>query len=187
MQLWNVGMLQRYYTVLYPRKPSSSVIVVNDYHVRFQVLTAASMMFGIVFWDVLPYFTPQYIPEDSSQQNDYHLCEEMWAVRPQLLEAPFIPPNLRAVLGRAMGLTISSLPLTAEAWGQSVWYLWRTKWHWDRFFSEFRSPLSTTFDRGSPFSYIIWGLNSRPHWWLHFRHSHLVDMNNKGCVANYLS
>jgi hypothetical protein len=62
------------------------------------------------------HFTRQYIPEDSSQQNDCHLCEEMWAVRPQLLEAPFIPPNLRAVLGRAMGLTISCLPLTAEAW-----------------------------------------------------------------------
>jgi hypothetical protein len=49
--------------------------------VRFQVLTAASMMFRIVFWDVLPgmmeavhtsetsvdnYFTRQYIPKDNS-------------------------------------------------------------------------------------------------------------------------
>jgi hypothetical protein len=53
-------------------------------HVRFQVLTAASMKFRIVFWDVLPckislmmeaartsetsvdnYFTQQYIPEDT--------------------------------------------------------------------------------------------------------------------------
>jgi hypothetical protein len=40
--------------------------------VRFQVLTAASMMFRIVFWDVLPckiivdnHFTRQYIPEDN--------------------------------------------------------------------------------------------------------------------------
>jgi hypothetical protein len=53
--------------------------------VRFQVLTAASMMFRIVFWDVLPckmmeavrtsetsvenHFTRQYIPEDNSKQN----------------------------------------------------------------------------------------------------------------------
>jgi hypothetical protein len=48
-------------------------------HVRFQVLTAASMMFRIVFWHILSlmmeavrtsetsvdnYFTRQYIPED---------------------------------------------------------------------------------------------------------------------------
>jgi hypothetical protein len=38
--------------------------------VRFQVLTAASMKFRILFWDVLPckiivdnYFTRKYIPE----------------------------------------------------------------------------------------------------------------------------
>jgi hypothetical protein len=62
---------------------------------RFQVLTAASMMFRIVFWDILPckiivdrhsslmmeavrtsetsvdnYFTRQYIPEDNSEQNE---------------------------------------------------------------------------------------------------------------------
>jgi hypothetical protein len=43
-------------------------------HVRFQVLTAASMKFRIVFWDVLPCkivvdnnFTRQYIPEDNSE------------------------------------------------------------------------------------------------------------------------
>jgi hypothetical protein len=58
--------------------------------VRFQVLTAASMKFRIVFWDVLPckiivgrrfrgtcclhhqsvnnYFTRQYIPEDNSER-----------------------------------------------------------------------------------------------------------------------
>jgi hypothetical protein len=42
-------------------------------NVRFQVLTAASMMFRIVFWDVLPckiivdnYFTGQ---EDNSEQK----------------------------------------------------------------------------------------------------------------------
>jgi hypothetical protein len=56
--------------------------------VRFQVLTAASKMFRIVFWDVLPckivviaeavrtpetsvgnYFTRQYIPEDNSERS----------------------------------------------------------------------------------------------------------------------
>jgi hypothetical protein len=43
--------------------------------VRFQVLTAASMKFRIVFWDVVPckiifddYFTRQYIPEDNSEE-----------------------------------------------------------------------------------------------------------------------
>jgi hypothetical protein len=61
-------------------------------YVRFQVLTAASMKFRIVFWDILPckiivdnspslmmeavctsetsvdnYFTRQYIPEDNSE------------------------------------------------------------------------------------------------------------------------
>jgi hypothetical protein len=63
------------------------------FYVRFQVLTAASMMFRIVFWDVLPckiivnrrflmmeavhtsemsvdnYFTRQYIPEDNSEHQ----------------------------------------------------------------------------------------------------------------------
>jgi hypothetical protein len=33
--------------------------------VRFEVLTAASLMFGIVFWDVLPY----NIPEDNSEHH----------------------------------------------------------------------------------------------------------------------
>jgi hypothetical protein len=39
--------------------------------VRFQVLTAASMMFRVVFWDILPckMITRQYIPEDNSEQN----------------------------------------------------------------------------------------------------------------------
>jgi hypothetical protein len=53
-------------------------------YVRFHVLTAASMKFRIVFWDVLIpddggstysetlvdyYFTRQYIPEDNSEVN----------------------------------------------------------------------------------------------------------------------
>jgi hypothetical protein len=43
-------------------------------YLRFQVLTAASMMFRAVFWVVLPckmivdHFTRQYNPEDSSEQ-----------------------------------------------------------------------------------------------------------------------
>jgi hypothetical protein len=50
--------------------------------VRFQVLTAAGMMFRIVFWDILMmeavrtsetsvdnHFTRQYIPEDSSEHH----------------------------------------------------------------------------------------------------------------------
>jgi hypothetical protein len=57
-------------------------------HVRFQVLTAASMMFRIVFWDVLPrkkivdqrcidnHFTRQYIPEDNSE----HCTNDMFTV-----------------------------------------------------------------------------------------------------------
>jgi hypothetical protein len=33
---------------------------------------------------------------------------------------------------------------------QSMWDLWWTKWHWDRFFSQYsRSPLSVSFHQGS--------------------------------------
>jgi hypothetical protein len=40
--------------------------------------------------------------------------------------------------------------------GQSVWDLWWTKWHWDRFFSEFFGfPLSVSFHRRSPNSYHL--------------------------------
>jgi hypothetical protein len=61
-------------------------------YLRFQVLSAASMMFRVVFWDVLPcrmivssmimeavrtsetsvdnHFTRQYIPEDNSKQRN---------------------------------------------------------------------------------------------------------------------
>jgi hypothetical protein len=48
----------------------------KDKSVRFQVLTAASMMFRAVFWVILPCkmivdrrFTRQYNPEDSSEQG----------------------------------------------------------------------------------------------------------------------
>jgi hypothetical protein len=44
--------------------------------------------------------------------------------------------------------------------GQSMWDLWWTKWHWDRFFSElFGFPLSISLLRPSPYSYIIQGMN----------------------------
>jgi hypothetical protein len=41
----------------------------NALYVRFQVLTAASMMFRAVFWVVDNHFTRQYNPEDSSEQQ----------------------------------------------------------------------------------------------------------------------
>jgi hypothetical protein len=59
--------------------------VIHDEHVRFKVLTAASMMFRVVFWDILPckmivdrrfrgayclHFTQQYIPEDNSEHDE---------------------------------------------------------------------------------------------------------------------
>jgi hypothetical protein len=72
---------------------TASIIADKLLIVRFQVLTTASMMFRIVFWDVLPckiivdrpgslimeavrtsetagdnYYTRQYIPEDNSEQ-----------------------------------------------------------------------------------------------------------------------
>jgi hypothetical protein len=44
-----------------------------------------------------------------------------------------------------------------------MWDLWWTKWHWDRFFSEFFDfPLSISFHLGSPNSYIIWGMDNTP-------------------------
>jgi hypothetical protein len=43
----------------------------------------------------------------------------------------------KTLTGRAMAQAVSSRLLTAEASGQSMWYLWWTKWHWDRCFSKF--------------------------------------------------
>jgi hypothetical protein len=75
---WQDSFICRIYLWLY-----GFTNMVNN--VRFQVLTAASMMFRIVFWDVLPckiivdrrfrgayclhYFTRQYIPEDNSEHG----------------------------------------------------------------------------------------------------------------------
>jgi hypothetical protein len=62
-------------------------MTVNISVVRFQVLTAASMMFRVVFWDVLPckmivdrrfrgaYCLHQYIPEDSSEHISYSFLD----------------------------------------------------------------------------------------------------------------
>jgi hypothetical protein len=62
-----------------PVKSSARPYILYDYDlpcrfVRFQVLTAASMKFRFVFWDVLRcktivdnYFTRQYIPEDKPE------------------------------------------------------------------------------------------------------------------------
>jgi hypothetical protein len=53
-----------------PTLPNEIII-----HVRFKVLTAASMMFRVVFWSetsVDNHFTRQYIPEDNS--GDHHTC-----------------------------------------------------------------------------------------------------------------
>jgi hypothetical protein len=53
-----------------------------------------------------------------------------------------------------MAQAVSRRPPTAEArarsWGQSMWDLWWTKWHWDRFLPEyFGFPLSVSFHRCS--------------------------------------
>jgi hypothetical protein len=81
MCLWNVTLLQQDYSVLYPKMLSFSYlppwrleisqIRIDNFSVRwylnfifglytclcfvrFQVLTAASIMFRVVFWDILP-------------------------------------------------------------------------------------------------------------------------------------
>jgi hypothetical protein len=66
------------------RESIFAFVVSKTVVVRFQVLTAVSMMFRFVFWDILPlmmeavrtsetlvdnHFTWQYIPEDNSEQN----------------------------------------------------------------------------------------------------------------------
>jgi hypothetical protein len=55
---------------------------------------------------------------------------------------------------RATAQAVSRRPVTSEAWvrsrGRSMWDLWWTKWHWDRFFPEyFGFPLSISFHRCS--------------------------------------
>jgi hypothetical protein len=38
-------------------------------NVRFQVLTAASMMFRVVFWDILPFVLGSLIPDDGGSTH----------------------------------------------------------------------------------------------------------------------
>jgi hypothetical protein len=53
-----------------------------------------------------------------------------------------------AMTGRVMAQAVSRRPLAASA--QSMWDLWWTMWHWDRFFPEnFGFTLSVSFRRCS--------------------------------------
>jgi hypothetical protein len=53
--------------------------------------------------------------------------------------------------------------------GQSMWVLWWTKWHWDRFSSEFFSfPLSVSFSMAID-SHISYGAWKMARWWPQFR------------------
>jgi hypothetical protein len=52
--------------------------------------------------------------------------------------------------------------------GQSLWDLWWTKWHWDRFHSEFFAfSLPISFHRRSSYSYL--GDEQYARWWPQFR------------------
>jgi hypothetical protein len=59
---------------------------------------------------------------------------------------------------------LSQRPLTAESRVRAQVNpcgMWRIKWHWERFFSEFFDfQLSISFHRRSPYSYISWGMNN---------------------------
>jgi hypothetical protein len=60
------------------------------------------------------------------------------------------------------------------------------KWHYDRSLSEFFSfPLSISFLRASPLSFIIWGLIIGPLKAEVQRHSLALDMNNTVNSKNY--
>jgi len=41
------------------------------------------------------------------------------------------------VMGRAICQTVSRRPITAEDHVRFHWDLWRSKWHWNRFFSQY--------------------------------------------------
>jgi hypothetical protein len=52
---------------------------------------------------------------------------------------------------------------------QSMWDLWWTVWHWDRFFYEFFGfLLSVLFHRGPPYSYHVED-EKHDRWWQQFR------------------
>jgi hypothetical protein len=63
-----------------------------------------------------------------------------------------------------MAQVVIRRPLTAETRfrpGQSMWNLWWTKWHWDRFFSElFGFPLSVYHSTIALQTHIIWGMRN---------------------------
>jgi hypothetical protein len=66
------------------------------------------------------------------------------------------------------------LPAT-HLWAKCMWDLWWTKWHWESS-SVF---LSVSFHCGSPYSYIIWGMNNRPIGGSSSEiQSHPINMNN---------
>jgi hypothetical protein len=83
---WNISQYLLDYTVQLPwRQPSSSEIMYlfthgrSMLHVRFQVLTAASMMFRIGFWDVL------IIPDDGGSTHLWNVGRQLFymAVHPR--------------------------------------------------------------------------------------------------------
>jgi hypothetical protein len=64
-----------------------------------------------------------------------------------------------------MAQVVSRRPLTAEARvprpGQTMRDLWWTKWHWDRFFSEFFGfPLSIYHSTVALQTHIIWEMRN---------------------------
>jgi hypothetical protein len=46
--------------------------------------------------------------------------------------------------------------------GWSMWDLWWTKWHWDKFFSKFFSFPCQCYSTMALHTHIIWGMNNRP-------------------------
>jgi hypothetical protein len=74
--------------------------------------------------------------------------------------------------GRAVAQAVGRGPVTTEVRvhaRMSMWDLWWTKWHWERFFFEFFGfPLSVSFHRGSMLTYHL-GDEQQARWWSQFR------------------
>jgi hypothetical protein len=67
--------------------------------------------------------------------------------------------QVKTPLSRVIAHAVSRRPLIVEACvrARSMWDLWWTKWHWDRFLSElFGFLLLISLLRECPYSYIIW-------------------------------
>jgi hypothetical protein len=67
--------------------------------------------------------------------------------------------------GRVMAQVVSRRPLTAEARVRArvipCWDLWWTKWHWDRFLSEFFGFFPCQYHSTVAFqTHIIWGMRN---------------------------